>query len=354
MDSLPERRSSRVVKVGDVPIGGKNPIVVQSMTNTATTDIEATVSQIKRLQEKDCELIRVAVPDRESALCLSSIKEAIDIPLVADIHFDYRLGLLALEQGVDKLRINPGNIGGRERTEEIVLACKEANVPLRIGVNAGSLGEKMLDKFGGPTAEALVASAVEFLDFFESLSFYDTIVSLKSSLVPVTVKSCRLFAEKTDYPLHLGVTEAGSYPRGAIKTAVGLGGLLVDGIGDTVRVSLTGAPAREIDVAYEILQDSGRRLTHPDIITCPTCARTKINLEKIASEVEERLEGYKVPLRVAVMGCVVNGPGEAREADVGIAAGQGEGLLFVRGEVIKKLPEKKLVDALVAEVKKLA
>lgn len=343
-----------MVKVGGVAVGGDNSVVVQSMTNTATTDIGATVEQIKQLQEAGCELVRVAVPDRSAAAALSSIKAAIDIPLIADIHFDYRLGLLAIEQGVDKLRINPGNIRGKKRTREIVLACKEAGIPLRIGVNSGSLGTEMLEKYGGPTPEAMVASALDFLDFFESLSFYDTIVSLKSSLVPATVESCRLFAEKTNYPLHLGITEAGSYPRGAIKTAVGLGGLLVDGIGDTIRVSLTGDPVREIEVAYAILQDSGRRLTHPDIITCPTCARTQINLEKIAAEVEKRLKGCSAPLRVAIMGCAVNGPGEAKEADIGIAAGEGEGLLFVRGEVVKKVPEDKLVATLIEEIEKLS
>ncbi|MFP4686521.1 MAG: flavodoxin-dependent (E)-4-hydroxy-3-methylbut-2-enyl-diphosphate synthase [bacterium] len=348
------RRLTRVVKVGGVAVGGDNSVVVQSMTNTATTDIGATVEQIKQLQEAGCELVRVAVPDRSAAAALSSIKAAIDIPLIADIHFDYRLGLLAIEQGVDKLRINPGNIRGKKRTREIVLACKEAGIPLRIGVNSGSLGTEMLEKYGGPTPEAMVASALDFLDFFESLSFYDTIVSLKSSLVPATVESCRLFAEKTNYPLHLGITEAGSYPRGAIKTAVGLGGLLVDGIGDTIRVSLTGDPVREIEVAYAILQDSGRRLTHPDIITCPTCARTQINLEKIAAEVEKRLKGCSAPLRVAIMGCAVNGPGEAKEADIGIAAGEGEGLLFVRGEVVKKVPEDKLVATLIEEIEKLS
>ncbi len=344
------RRESRVVEVGGVPVGGENPVVVQSMTSTPTTDIRATVDQIRRLEEKNCELVRVAVPTRQAAGCLGKIKREINIPLIADIHFDHRLALVALEEGVDKIRINPGNIGGREEVEAVVKACREKKIPIRIGVNAGSLSNERLKKHGGLTAEALVESALEYIEYLEAQDFYRIIVSLKSSSVPLTVRSCRLFASRSEYPLHLGITEAGGYPRGAIKTAAGMGALLLDGIGATIRVSLTGDPCREVEVAYQVLQDTGRRLTEPELITCPTCGRTHVDLEEIAAEVERRLKKISFPIRVAVMGCEVNGPGEAREADVGIACSPGGGLLFKDGEVLGRVSEEEMVDELFKEI----
>lgn len=353
MNDLPRRRPTREVRVGDVPVGGENPVVVQSMTSTRTENVDETVDQIHRLEEAGCELARVAVPDEEAANCLGEIKERINIPLIADIHFHYTLGLMAIGQGVDKVRINPGNINGMDRTEEIVLACKEAGIPIRIGVNSGSLDEDLLEKYGFPCAEAMVESAEQFLEFFEKLGFYDTIVSLKSSQTPTAYKSYRMFSERNDYPLHLGITEAGSLPKGAIKTAAGLGGLLIDGIGDTIRVSLTDDPVEEIPVAYDILQATGRRVTEPDVVACPTCGRIEIDLEEIVAEVEERLDGRDLPIRISVLGCVVNGPGEAREADIGIAGGKGVGMLFRDGETVRKVDEDEMVDALMEEIEKI-
>ncbi|MGM0381488.1 MAG: flavodoxin-dependent (E)-4-hydroxy-3-methylbut-2-enyl-diphosphate synthase [bacterium] len=341
----------RTVRVGDLPVGGDHPVVVQSMTSTPTADVQATVDQIHRLREAGCELVRVAVPDREAAGRLGEIKSRIEIPLVADIHFDHQLALLAVEEGVDKIRINPGNIKDEEKIKAIVEACREAQVAIRIGVNSGSLDSEKREKYGGLTPRALVESALEYIELFEKLDFYRTIVSLKSSSVPLTVRSCRRFAARSDYPLHLGVTEAGSYPRGAIKSAAGLGGLLVEGIGSTVRISLTGDPVREIEVAYQLLQDTQRRLTGPELITCPTCARTHVDLEKIAREVETELKKIDFPIRVAVMGCEVNGPGEAREADVGIACSPGGGLLFKDGEILRRVSEDEMVARLMAEIK---
>ncbi len=346
-----EGRGSKPVYVGGVPIGGDNPVVVQSMTSTRTVDVPETVEQIHRLEEINCELVRVGVPNRQAARCLGKIKKKISIPLVADIHFDHQLALLAVEEGVDKIRINPGNIGDREDVAAVVAACRQKEIPIRIGVNAGSLSEEKMEEYGGLTADALVESALEFIEFFESLDFYRIIVSLKSSSVPLTVESCRRFHARSDYPLHLGVTEAGGYPRGAIKTAAGMGALLLEGIGGTIRVSLTGDPCREVEVAYQILQDTGRRQTGPELITCPTCARTHVDLEAIADEVEKCLEPIDFPITVAVMGCEVNGPGEARVADVGVACSPGGGLLFKDGEVMRRVGEEEMVAELMKEVK---
>ncbi len=353
LSDLAPRKPTRPVQVGNLTIGAENPVVVQSMTNTPTQNVSATVAQIKELQESGCELVRVAVPDREAANCLEEIKAEIEIPLVADVHFQSDLALLAVDAGVDKIRINPGNIGGEEAVRKVVEACIREGVAMRIGVNAGSLSPKIREKYGGPSARALVESALNYVDFCRRLDYHDTVVSLKSSQVSTVVAANRLFSQQSDCPLHLGVTEAGSFPEGAIKTAVGLGGLLVDGIGDTIRVSLTGDPVREIEVAYEILQASGRRRTRPEIITCPTCGRLSYDLEAVVAEVKERLAGSERPIRVAIMGCVVNGPGEAREADVGIAGGDGEGLLFRDGKVLKRIDESRMVEALLQEIEKM-
>ncbi len=353
MEDLVERKETRAVTVGNIIIGGGAPVVVQSMTNTRTGNPDQTVAQIEELASAGCELVRVAVPDREAAQKLGIIKKQISLPLVADIHFDYRLALEAIEQGVDKIRINPGNINGRDRVKEIVEACQNEQVAIRVGVNAGSLAEETREKYGAPTAAALVESALKYVRFIENLGFTQLIVSLKSSQVPTVIEAYRMFAEKSDYPLHLGVTEAGSYPDGAIKSAAGLGPLLHEGIGDTIRVSLTGSPVREIKAAFDILQMSGRRLTKPEIITCPTCGRLEYDLEAVAAEVRDRLADCDLPIRVAIMGCAVNGPGEAREADIGIAGGKGEGLLFRQGEIIKKVGQSEMVEALLAEIESL-
>lgn len=353
MNDLSERRDTREVMVGDVPVGGKNPVVVQSMTSTKTENVEATVEQIHDLEETGCELARVSVKDEAAAECLGEIKERINIPLIADIHFHHELGLMAVEQGVDKVRINPGNIQSRERAKEIVQACKDEGLAMRIGVNSGSLEEDILEKYGYPCADALVESAEKFANLFEKWGFRDAIVSLKSSQPPTAYKAYRKFSERSDLPLHLGITEAGSLPKGAIKTAAGLGALLMEGIGDTIRVSLTDDPVEEIPVAYDILQVTGRRVTEPDVVACPTCGRIEIDLEEIVEEVEERLGDRDLPIRISVLGCVVNGPGEAREADIGIAGGKGVGMLFRDGETIRKVDEDEMVDALMEEIEKI-
>ncbi len=353
MNELKPRRSTRVVDVGGVPVGGDNPVVVQSMTTTKTADVRGTVEQIHQLEEVGCELARVSVKDEEAARSLGQIKERINIPLIADIHFHYELGLMAVEQGVDKVRINPGNIQTRDRARQIVEACRDEGLAMRIGVNSGSLEEDILEKHGYPSAAALVESAEKFLALFEKWDFQDVIVSLKSSQPPTAYNAYRMFSERNDYPLHLGITEAGSLPKGAIKTAAGLGGLLMDGIGDTIRVSLTDHPVEEIPVAYDILQVTGRRVTEPDVVACPTCGRIEIDLEEIVEEVEERLGDRDLPIRISVLGCVVNGPGEAREADIGIAGGKGVGMLFRDGETIRKVDEDEMVDALMEEIEKI-
>lgn len=347
------RRKTRQIAIGNVKIGGGAPISVQSMTNTKTTDTEATVAQIKALQDAGCDIVRLAVPDMTAAENIANIKAQVNIPLVADIHFDYRLALKAIEQGIDALRINPGNIGDEERVKAVVTAAKAKHIPIRIGVNAGSLDKKLLAKYGKVTAEALVESAMEHVRILEKLDFHDIKISLKAHDVPLTIEAYRLMSQTVDYPLHLGITEAGTVNTGIIKSAVGIGALLAEGIGDTFRISLTGDPVNEVKVANEILKALGLKEYGPTLISCPTCGRCNIDLPSIAAKVEKRLDGIKKPVKVAVMGCVVNGPGEARDADIGIAGGKGEGLLFRKGESIGKVPEDKLVDALFAELDKI-
>ncbi len=344
------RRKTKPVFIGKVQVGGGAPVSIQSMTNTDTRDVAATVGQINRLAAEGCEIIRVAVPDREAAVALPAILRDIDIPLVADIHFDYRLALEALEAGVDGLRLNPGNIGGRDRVAAVAMAARERGVPIRIGVNAGSLERKLLEKYGGVTAPAMVESAMRHIEILEQLNFSDIKISLKASGIPLMLEAYRLLAEKVDYPFHVGVTEAGTLRFGTVKSAVGIGILLNEGIGDTIRVSLTGDPIHEIRVGYNILKALGMRRRGIEIISCPTCGRTQIDLIRIAEEVEERLKQVDRPLKVAVMGCVVNGPGEARDADIGIAGGKGVGLIFRKGEVVRKVPEDRLVDELLREI----
>ncbi|MGI6686611.1 MAG: flavodoxin-dependent (E)-4-hydroxy-3-methylbut-2-enyl-diphosphate synthase [Bacillota bacterium] len=349
-----KRRKTRQIKLGSVLIGGDAPISIQSMTNTDTADADATIEQIKRLEEVGCDIVRVAVPHQEAVAALPVILSKIGIPLVADIHFDYRLALGAIKAGVHGLRLNPGNIGGESRVKEIAEAAKEQGIPIRIGVNAGSLEKSLLEKYGHPSGEALVESALGHIGMLEKLNYNNIKISLKSSSVPLMLEAYRMLSKKTDYPFHLGVTEAGTPKRGSIKSAVGIGALLAEGIGDTIRVSLTGDPVEEVIVAKEILRALGLRKNGIEFISCPTCGRTRINLISIAEQVEKRLSGLDIsrPITVAVMGCAVNGPGEAREADFGIAGGSGTGLLFKKGEIIQKLPEDQLVDALVEEVKK--
>ena len=343
-----QRRKSRPVHLGGVTVGGNAPVSVQSMTNTNTADVAATRAQIGRLIEVGCEIVRVAVPDQEAARALPAIKLGLSIPLVADIHFDYRLALAAIEAGVDGLRINPGNIGGRDKVVAVVKAAQKKHIPIRIGVNAGSLEKDLLQE--GFTSQALVQSALRHVAILEGLGFYDIKISLKASDVPFMLAAYRMLAEKVDYPFHIGVTEAGTAFAGSIKSAVGIGALLWEGLGDTVRVSLTGDPVQEVRVAYEILKALGLRNRGAELISCPTCGRTRIDLVSIASEVEQRLASIKQPLKVAVMGCVVNGPGEAKHADVGIAGGHGEGLIFRKGQVIRKVPENLLVEELMKEI----
>ncbi|HOV78734.1 MAG TPA: flavodoxin-dependent (E)-4-hydroxy-3-methylbut-2-enyl-diphosphate synthase [Bacillota bacterium] len=348
-----KRRITRPVFIGNVQVGGGAPVSVQSMTNTDTRDVGATVRQINNLAALGCEIIRVAVPDLEAAEALTQIKMGISIPLVADIHFDYRLALAALDAGANGLRINPGNIGGRKKIEEVVRAARDRGVPIRIGVNAGSIAGQILSRHGGVTPAAMIESAMEHVSILEEMNFNDIKISLKASCVPLMVEAYRLMAEKVDYPFHVGVTEAGTLLYGSVKSALGIGILLNEGIGDTLRVSLTGDPAHEIRVAYDILRALEIRRRGVEIISCPTCGRTRINVIKLAEEVEERLKTLDKPLKVAVMGCVVNGPGEAREADVGIAGGRGAGLIFRKGEIVRKVSEDKLVDELLKEVEKL-
>ena len=346
-----ERRKSRQIELGGVKVGGQAPISVQSMTNTDTRDIIATVAQIKRLEKVGCELVRVAVPDEAAANCLAEIKKNISIPLLADIHFSHRLALIAVQQGVDGLRLNPGNIGSALRVREVVAACKDRAVPIRIGVNGGSLAEDVVAKYGY-TPRALVESALEHVRLLEKENFELIKISLKSSDVPATLEAYRELATRVDYPFHIGITEAGTRLRGAIKSAAGIALLLADGLGDTLRVSLTAAPEEEIFVAFEILKSLGLRQRGIELISCPTCGRTEVELITLAESVEKALAHINQPLKIAVMGCVVNGPGEAKHADFGIAGGKGVGLIFRHGEVLRKLPENELLAALVAEVEK--
>ena len=347
------RENTKVIRIGDKVIGGGNPVLIQSMCNTKTEDVEATVDQILKLEAAGCDIIRVAVPTMEAADAIRRIKREIHIPLVADIHFDYRLALTAMESGIDALRINPGNIGKRENVIKVVTMAKEKNIPIRIGINAGSLPEYILEEYGGhPTAESMVAGALEHVRILENENFHNIVISVKSTDVPMMVRANRMLHDKVDYPLHLGVTEAGTLYRGTIKSAVGIGALLLDGIGDTIRVSLTDDPVKEVKAAKEILSSVGLQQYGPVLFSCPTCGRTQVNLIEMAQEVEKRLEKFKKPVRVAVMGCAVNGPGEAREADFGIAGGKGAGLLFRKGKVIRSVPETELIDALMEEIEK--
>mgnify|MGYP005900198799 CR=1 FL=1 len=344
---------TKQIMVGGVPVGGGAPVSIQSMCNTPTVDVRATVEQILRLEEAGCEIIRVAVPDMEAARAIGPIRQAIHIPLVADIHFDYRLALECARQGVDKIRINPGNIGGADRVRAVADACRERGIPIRIGVNGGSLEKNLLEKYGGVTAQALVESALGHVGLLHDCDFDDICISVKCSDVAVNMAAYRLLREKTDYPLHLGVTEAGTPSMGILKSAMGIGSLLCLGVGDTMRVSLTADPVEEVLAAKKILSAAGVRRFGPNLISCPTCGRTKYDMIPIAREVERRLEGCDKQITVAVMGCVVNGPGEASAADVGIAGGQGEGLVFRRGKILYKVPQDKLVDALMDEIEKL-
>lgn len=334
-------------------MGGDAPCSVQSMCNTDTRDVALTLSQISALADVGCEIIRCAVPDMDAALSLGKIKKSSPIPVVADIHFDYKLALTVLEGGIDGLRLNPGNIGEKWKVEEVVKAAKERKVPIRIGVNAGSLEKELLEKYGHPTPEAMVESALGHICILEELGYEEIKVSLKASDVMKTVQAYRLLSQKVDYPLHIGITEAGTTFSGTIKSSVGLGILLADGLGDTMRVSLTGDPVDEVRVGYEILKSLGLRQRGVNFVSCPTCGRCQINLIKVAEDVERRLQGVDKRITVAVMGCAVNGPGEAREADVGVAGGKGEGLIFRHGEIIRKVPENQLADALFEEIDKL-
>ena len=339
--------------VGGVPLGGGAPVTIQSMCNTRTEDVEATVSQIRRLEAAGCDIVRVTVPTMEAARALERIRAQISIPLVADIHFDYRLAVAAAERGADKIRINPGNIGGEENVRAVVAACRRRRLPIRVGVNGGSLEKELLAKYGGVTAEALAESALGHVRLLNRFDFDDICISVKSSCVPVNMAAYRLLAERTDYPLHLGVTEAGTPSMGLVKSAMGIGGLLCLGIGDTLRVSLTADPVEEIYAAKKILQAAGVRQSGVNLVACPTCGRTQYDMIPLAEEVERRLADCKKPITVAVMGCVVNGPGEAAAADVGIAGGKGEGLLFRKGQVLRKVPEDELVEALLREIEQL-
>ena len=348
------RKQTRQLKLGSVRIGGGAPIVVQSMTNTDTRDVEATLGQIKRLHDAGCEIVRVAVPDETAARALRAIHDASPIPVIADIHFDYRLALMALEAGLEGLRINPGNIGERKNVEMVVDAAKARGAVIRVGVNSGSVEKRLLEQYGGPTPQAMVESALGHVRILEEHGFYDTKISIKSSSVLNTIECYRLLSQRCDYPLHLGVTEAGGVLRGAIKSSVGMGVLLSEGIGDTLRVSLTAAPEEEMTVAWELLHALGMRQRGPEIISCPTCGRTEIDLIGLAQEVERRLRTENAPIKVAVMGCVVNGPGEAREADLGMAGGRDKGIIFRKGEVIRSVRgQEALLAAFMEELDKL-
>lgn len=347
------RKETRKIKIGNLYIGGDSKIAIQSMTNTDTRDVKATIEQILKLEAAGCDIVRCAVPDMEAAEAIKEIVKGINIPLVADIHFDYRLALKAIENGVSKLRINPGNIGNIERVKAVAEAAKEKNIPIRIGVNSGSLEKDLLKKYGKVCPEALVESALNHVKILEDVNFNDIIISIKSSDVVQMIESYKLISEKVNYPLHVGVTEAGTIWRGTIKSSVGIGALLAQGIGDTIRVSLTGDVVEEVKVGKEILKSLGYINEGVQFVSCPTCGRTQIDLIKIAEEVESKLANLNKNIKVAVMGCAVNGPGEAREADIGIAGGYGEGLIFKKGEIVKKVKEENLVEELLKEIDKL-
>ena len=344
---------TRQIRVGDVVIGGGAPVVIQSMLNTKTTDVEGSLAQIKALKTAGCQIARLAVPNMEAARGFAEICKESPLPLVADIHFDYTLAIAAAEGGAAKIRINPGNIGGEDRVKAVVDVCKDKNIPIRIGVNGGSLDKKLLEKYGHPTAGALVESAFEHIALLEKYDFHDTCVSMKSSTVPTMVEACRLFRSRCDYPLHIGVTETGPVKQGLIKSAMGIGALLLEGIGDTIRVSLTDDPVEEVYAAKDILKAAGLRKEGVNIISCPTCGRTRIDLIGLVNQVDQALKDCEKPITVAVMGCVVNGPGEAREANIGIAGGDGWGMIFEKGEQVDKLPYDELLPALLARIEKM-
>ena len=345
-----ERRKAREVRIGDRVIGGDHPILIQSMTNTKTEDVKATVEQIHRLEAAGCEIIRCAVPTMESAEAFSQIKKEISIPLVADIHFDYRLAIAAIEHGADKIRINPGNIGSKDRIRAVVDAAKERQIPIRVGVNSGSLEKELVEKYHGVTAQGLAESALDKVKIIEDMGYDNLVISIKSSNVPMCVQAHLALADQTDHPFHVGITEAGTVFSGNIKSAVGLGIILYQGIGDTIRVSLTGDPVEEIKSAKQILKVLGLRKGGIEVVSCPTCGRTRIDLIGLANQVETRVQEFPLDLTVGVMGCVVNGPGEAKEADIGIAGGKGEGLLIKKGEIVRKVPEGELLQALREEL----
>ena len=344
---------TRQIRVGDVPIGGGAPVVIQSMLNTKTTDVEGSLAQIRALKTAGCQIARLSVQNREAARGFAEICKESQLPLVADIHFDYQLAILAAEGGASQIRINPGNIGGEDRVKAVVDVCKDKGIPIRIGVNGGSLDKKLLEKYGHPTAEALVESAFQHLELLEKFGFYDTCLSMKSSTVSTMVAAARLFRSKCDYPLHIGVTETGPVKMGMIKSAMGIGSLLLDGIGDTIRVSLTDDPVQEVYAAKDILKAAGLRKEGVNIISCPTCGRTQIDLIGLVNQVDEALRDCQKPITVAVMGCIVNGPGEAREADIGIAGGDGFGMIFEKGVQVEKLPYGELLPALLRRIEKL-
>jgi len=344
------RNNTRVIQIGDRVIGGGNPVLIQSMTNTRTEDVAATVAQIKELKAAGCEIVRCTVPTLEAAKAIAEIKKQIHIPLVADIHFDYKMAIAAMENGADKIRINPGNIGGMDKVKAVVDVAKERNIPIRVGVNSGSLEKELIKKYNGVTAEGIVESALDKVAMIESLGYENMVISIKSSDVMMCIKAHELLVEKTDYPIHVGITESGTYFFGNIKSSVGLGVILYQGIGDTIRVSLTGNPVEEIKTAKLILKTLGLRKGGIEVVSCPTCGRTQIDLIGLANQVETLVAGYPLDIKVAVMGCVVNGPGEAKEADLGIAGGIGEGLLIKKGEIIRKLPEDRLLSALKYEL----
>lgn len=344
------RKKTKLVQIGDKQIGAGLPILIQSMCNTKTEDVKSTVEQILRLEDAGCDIIRVAVPNTEAASAIAQIKKQIHIPLVADIHFDYRLALEAIKAGCDKIRINPGNIGSTERIKAVVDACRERNLPIRVGVNSGSLEKNLIEKYGGVTAEGIVESALDKVRIIEDMDYNNMVISIKSSDVMMCVKAHELISEKTDYPLHIGITESGTVKRGMIKSSLGLGIILYQGIGDTIRVSLTGDPVEEIFAGKLILSNLGLKKSGIEVVSCPTCGRTNIDLIGLAGKVEKLVEDYDLNIKVAVMGCVVNGPGEAKEADIGIAGGIGEGLLIKKGKVVKKLPESELLKALKEEL----
>ncbi|MBR6940852.1 MAG: flavodoxin-dependent (E)-4-hydroxy-3-methylbut-2-enyl-diphosphate synthase [Clostridia bacterium] len=348
-----ERRKSKKIKAGNVFIGGDSPITVQSMLNIPAHDIERSIAQARELESAGCEIIRAAVPDKEAVKLIYALKESVGVPVVADIHFDYRLALECVEAGVDKIRINPGNIGSDDRVKAVASACKAKGIPIRIGVNSGSVEKDILAKYGSPCAKALTESALYHVSLLEKYDFDDIVISIKSSDVRTMIQAYRLTAEKCRYPLHLGVTEAGTYNSSLIKSAIGIGSLLADGIGDTIRVSMTASPVKEVGAGKDILKALGLGAPCPDIVSCPTCGRTKIDLISLADKVEKALAGCNKPLKVAVMGCAVNGPGEAREADIGIAGGDGSALIFRKGEIICKVPESEAVDRLIEEIGKL-